>query len=269
MLHDQPATVSQPGRRPTHDAPQRRQAVRPADQGGPRLEAQVALGEVGVVGGDVWRIGNDHVELAGDGGVPVREPKASGAAETRRVLAGERETGRVVVHAKDGGGRSFRHERQRDGAATGAKVQHSRGGAGTFQRSLHHALRLRARHEGARVHPQRQAPELPFTQDVRHRLATPTPLHEGREASALGGNDGALREGVQRAAWNLQRPRRQKLRLETRQGGAGGVEAAADGAQARGGHGPAPRAASWSAWCSRANGSTSASKSPAKISSNR
>ena len=230
MLHDQPATVREPRRRPTHGAPQRRQAIGPADQGGPRLEAQVALGEVRVVGGDVWRIGNDHVELAGDGGVPIREPKASGAAEARRVLAGERETGWVVVHAKDGGGRSFRRERQGDGAATGAEVQHPRGGAGAFQRGFHHAFRLRARHEGARVHPQRQAPELPLTQDVCHRLAIPPPLHEGREASALGGCDRALREGVQRAAWNVQRPRRQKLRLETRQGGAGGVETAADGA---------------------------------------
>ena len=74
----------------------------------------------------------------------------------------------------------LRRDRERDRAAAGADVEDARCVRSFDQgeRPLDDDLRLRTRHQRARVGLQRQSPEAPLAEDVGERLALPPALEK-------------------------------------------------------------------------------------------
>ena len=94
-----------------------------------RLEAQVALLQVGIVRFDVGRVGNDQIEIRrfgrGQGGEPGAAGEAHGGAVGGGVLRGQREGGGADVgggHVRVG---AFAGEGYGDCAAAGAQVPYA------------------------------------------------------------------------------------------------------------------------------------------------
>src|SRR5581483_10160514 len=143
-----------------------------ADERDLRLPAELGLEPVETR--DVRRVGDDDGPALGRRLRPVLLAKLDLETEPGGVLAGEREGVRRDVYADDVRVRPLVLQRERDRARADADVEDPRplDPVDESEDTLDERLRLRPRHERARVGLQREPAEAPLAEDVGERLAS-------------------------------------------------------------------------------------------------
>ena len=263
VLEEEPAAGHEVRLRAGDDRADRVEPVRPGDERGARLEAEVALAEVRVAGGDVGRVRDHEIEaFARQPGepFPFHEPDRRGVAP--RVLARDRERrARSVDRDHLGVGRRVR-DRDRDRPGAGAEVEHAPGAVRqALEREVDEELGLRPGDQHVGGHLQREAVELALAGEVGDRLAGAAKQEQALDSAHALGVERPLGRGEEPRPRESERVRREHLRLERRQA-ARGEERGDRDAQAAA---LSPSAASCSAWCSAASASTISSRSPSMI----
>ena len=181
MLDEQHAAWQEMRRGRDGDPAEVVEAVRPAGQRGPGLEAQVALPEVRIVALDVGRVAGHEVEtLAGHRGEPVALANLDARRQAQGLGIPPRDRRRPgdALHRHDAGLRTFGGQRQRDGPGAGAKVEQAQGAVDgqVLEREFNQPLGLRSRDQRVRRDPQVEAPEAAPAREVGDRLAREAPI---------------------------------------------------------------------------------------------
>ena len=153
------------------------EAVRPGGKRLARLVHPYFRGEAGEIAqGDIGRVGDDHLERAGEGPAPVAlhqgGPPCQAVAAEIGGGAGERD--RAAVDPDAEGARPFVQERHEEATTAGAEIeqaQRRRAPRPGGQYGLDHGLGLRPRHQHAWADQQGTAPELALAEERGERLA--------------------------------------------------------------------------------------------------
>ena len=219
--HD-PAAWRQVVRRAGHHRAQCREAVAAGREGLQRLVAQ--RGQVGIGAGDVGRVRDDGVKApAAEGRPPVAFEPLDGQPQRLGIRACHGECGVAAVDGADLRPRAGAGQRQRDGAAAGAEVDHRRRvarGGQPLECPVDQRLGLGPRHQHGGCHLQRQAVECPLAGDVGQRFAGRAARHAGPETRHQVGTGQRVVVCMQPGARLLQHVGEQQLRIEPFDAGA-------------------------------------------------
>lgn len=165
-----------------HDAAQVFQAVGAVGQRAARLETHVALPQVRIVAGDIGRVGHDQVEALAcrQRAVPATLDETHRGGQLPRIARGHRQRRGADIAGHHAGIAPCQGDRDGDGAAAGAQVQHrGRGLSGHgLQRGFHQHLGVRTRNQHIGRHAEQVPHEFSLPEQIGHRLAGQAALRQ-------------------------------------------------------------------------------------------
>ena len=153
--------------------------------------------------GKIRRVGDDHVEAAGERGqgaeeIPGEKPHARCQPESAHVVRGHGQRAQRLVHREHLQIRARGRESAGDGPAARADVGHERPGpvGEQLERALHEAFGFGTRNQDVGRHRDPETPELLEAQDVLDGLVRRAAVEQSPEAGGRARVDGTARLDV-------------------------------------------------------------------------
>lgn len=221
MLQNQPTAWPQSYGGSADDFLQRFESARAGDQRMSGLVAPYERGKIGIVGGNVGRVGDDQVvaRIGRERLVPMTLHELHiGNLQSGGVSGGDDERVGGYVDGDDACVRALTGDRQCDCAAARPQIQDIRPASRiqVRQSAFHDQFGLRTRNQYRRRHLERQRPKFLMAGDVCDRLALHAPLDELLKRPAGLHGQFTLRFGMKPRTREPGHMREQQLRIQTR-----------------------------------------------------